>query len=100
MSSSTDSVYQTHLKLISTFLMVQADLKNRFALPSHLTMGNFKAAGGDLASGTKQSGDKGAGLASYVAALIDRTLSWDDIAWLRRNTTLKIVAKGTQPMNC
>ena len=32
----------------------EADVKNRFALPSHLTMGNF--AGGDHQSGTKKSG--------------------------------------------
>lgn len=72
----------------------EADLKNKFALPPHLTMGNFTSAGGDLASGTKSSGDKGSGLASYVSSLIDKTLTWDDIAWLRRNTKLKIVVKG------
>jgi isopentenyl diphosphate isomerase/L-lactate dehydrogenase-like FMN-dependent dehydrogenase len=39
-------------------------------------------------------GKQGSGLASYVASLIDRTLTWKDIAWLRQNTTLKIVVKG------
>ena len=29
-----------------------------------------------------------------MASLIDTSLSWKDIAWLRRNTTLKIVVKG------
>lgn len=72
----------------------EADIKNRFQLPSHLTMGNFKNVGGDHAGGTKSSGDKGSGLASYVAALIDQTLTWKDIAWLRQNTTMKIVVKG------
>ena len=57
-------------------------------------MGNFTAVGGAHSSGTKSSGATGSGLASYVASLIDRTLTWDDIAWLRRNTTLKIVVKG------
>eukprot|EP01038_Epipyxis_sp_PR26KG_P009045 gene9045-12195_t len=72
----------------------EADIKNRFSLPSHLTMGNFQKVGGSHAAGTKSSGDKGSGLASYVAQLIDQTLSWDDIAWLRKNTTMKIVVKG------
>lgn len=36
----------------------------------------------------------GSGLASYVTSLIDQTLTWNDIAWLRKNTTMKIVVKG------
>jgi (S)-2-hydroxy-acid oxidase len=72
----------------------EADIKNRFALPPHLTMGNFTAQGGDHASGTKTSGDKGSGLASYVASLIDKTLTWKDIHWVRKQTTMKIVVKG------
>jgi (S)-2-hydroxy-acid oxidase len=77
----------------------EADLKNKFALPSHLTMGNFASTGGAHAQGTKQSGSSGSGLASYVSSLIDRTLNWDDIAWLRRNTTLKIVVKGVMTVD-
>lgn len=77
----------------------EADLKNKFALPSHLTMGNFTSTGGAHAQGTKQSGSSGSGLASYVSSLIDRTLNWDDIAWLRRNTTLKIVVKGVMTVD-
>jgi (S)-2-hydroxy-acid oxidase len=72
----------------------EADIKNRFALPSNLTMGNFQKHGGSHAGGTKSSGSTGSGLASYVSQLIDQTLTWDDIAWLRRNTSLKIVVKG------
>ena len=34
----------------------EADIKNRFALPSHLTMGNFAKAGGSFVDGTKKSG--------------------------------------------
>lgn len=58
-------------------------------------MGNFTKAGGSHAHGTKSAGSTGSGLASYVASLIDKTLTWDDIAWIRRNTTMKIVVKGT-----
>lgn len=72
----------------------EADIRNKFSLPKHLTMGNFTAVGGDHASGTKSAGSTGSGLASYVASLIDKSLSWKDIAWLRKNTTLKIVVKG------
>ena len=72
----------------------EADIKNKFALPSHLTMGNFAKAAGAHASGTKSSGKEGSGLASYVSSLIDRTLTWDDIRWLKRTTTMKVVIKG------
>jgi (S)-2-hydroxy-acid oxidase len=72
----------------------EADLRNRFSLPNHLTMGNFKHLGGKHASGTKNAAGTGSGLANYVSQLIDQTLSWDDIVWLRKQTTLKIVVKG------
>lgn len=35
----------------------EADMRNRFKLPSHLTMGNFASAGGAHASGTKDGGN-------------------------------------------
>jgi len=57
-------------------------------------MGNFAGVGGDHSSGTKTSGSTGSGLASYVSKLIDQTLTWNDIAWVRKNTTMKIVVKG------
>ena len=72
----------------------EADIKNQFSLPNHLTMGNFTQLGGAHAAGAKSAGSKGSGLASYVAALIDQTLSWNDIAWVKSNTTMKIVVKG------
>jgi (S)-2-hydroxy-acid oxidase len=72
----------------------EADIKNKFSLPSHLTMGNFKNVGGSHASGTKSAGDKGSGLASYVSKLIDQSLTWADIAWVRKQTNMKIVVKG------
>ena len=56
-------------------------------------MGNFTSQGGVHADGTKGS-KSGSGLSSYVASLIDKALTWDDITWLRKNSTLKIVVKG------
>jgi (S)-2-hydroxy-acid oxidase len=57
-------------------------------------MGNFAKAGGSHASGTKSAGAQGSGLASYVSSLIDRSLTWDDIRWLKKTTTMKVVIKG------
>lgn len=53
---------------------LQPDLRNGFSLPAHLTMANFTGHGGEHSSGTNEKGQKGSGLASYVASLIDR---WD-----------------------
>jgi len=72
----------------------EADIKNGFALPTHLTMANFASKGGEHSQGTKSAGEKGSGLASYVASLIDRKLTWQDIAWVRKQTSMKIVVKG------
>ncbi|CAN0220495.1 unnamed protein product, partial [Hapterophycus canaliculatus] len=35
----------------------EADMRNRFKLPGHLTMGNFASTGGAHASGTKDGGN-------------------------------------------
>ena len=56
----------------SIIAALKPDIRNGFSLPSHLTMGNFSAQGGDHSSGTKSAGKSGSGLASYVAGLIDR----------------------------
>lgn len=71
----------------------EADVRNRFKLPDHLTMGNFVSLGGTHDTGIK-GGSGDSGLSSYVASLIDKTLSWDDIKWLRSITKLAIVVKG------
>ncbi|GJN10270.1 hypothetical protein PR202_ga28349 [Eleusine coracana subsp. coracana] len=67
----------------------EADIKNRFVLPPHLTLKNFE--GLDLGK-MDQAADSG--LASYVAGQIDRTLSWKDVKWLQSITTMPILVKG------
>ncbi|CAN0911479.1 Glycolate oxidase 3 [Linum grandiflorum] len=67
----------------------EADIKNRFALPTNLTLKNFE--GLDLGKVYKTSDS---GLASYVAGQVDRTLSWKDVKWLQTITSLPILVKG------
>ncbi|EPS70764.1 glycolate oxidase, partial [Genlisea aurea] len=67
----------------------EADIKNRFTLPSNLTLKNFE--GLDLGSMAEA---EDSGLASYVAGQIDRTLSWKDLKWLQTITSLPILVKG------
>jgi (S)-2-hydroxy-acid oxidase len=71
----------------------EADLRNGFALPQHMTLANFASAEfSKNIIGTKQ--EAVSGLQAYIAALFDRTLSWKDIAWLRSITKLPIIVKG------
>lgn len=67
----------------------EADIKNRFALPSFLTLKNFE----DLDLG-KMERTNDSGLASYVASQVDRSLSWKDVKWLQTITSLPIIVKG------
>uniref|UniRef100_A0A8C4SP13 (S)-2-hydroxy-acid oxidase n=2 Tax=Erpetoichthys calabaricus TaxID=27687 RepID=A0A8C4SP13_ERPCA len=68
------------------------DIRNRFKLPSHLRMANFEMP--DLAFSSKESYGEDSGLAVYVAKLIDPSLRWEDIAWVKSLTRLPVVVKG------
>ncbi|XP_024888011.1 hydroxyacid oxidase 1 [Temnothorax curvispinosus] len=66
------------------------DLRNKFSLPSHLRFANFE----DDLSRRINTAKTGSGLNEYVNALFDASISWDDVKWLKRITTLPIILKG------
>jgi 4-hydroxymandelate oxidase len=68
----------------------ERDVKNRFALPAGLGIENLHAAG--YAELPRASADSG--LAAYVADLLDPSLSWSAIEWLRSITSLPVLVKG------
>eukprot|EP01041_Mallomonas_annulata_P001427 gene1427-2742_t len=79
----------------------EADIGNKFSLPSHLTLGNFTSydkshstGPKDNASSTTDDSNSGSQLAKFFANLIDQRLTWEVVAWLRENTTMRIVVKG------
>ncbi|KAH6790204.1 Aldolase-type TIM barrel family protein [Perilla frutescens var. frutescens] len=67
----------------------ESDIKNRFALPPHLTLKNFEGLNVGTIEKTNDSG-----LATYVADQIDRSLNWKDVKWLQTITKLPILVKG------
>ena len=68
----------------------ERDVRNRFCLPEGLHVRNMVASGyGDVDRAASDSG-----LASYVASMLDPSLSWKDIAWLRSITRLPLLIKG------
>lgn len=68
----------------------ERDIRNGFGLPPHLHMGNFEGAA------REQPGQEPglSGLAVYANALLDSSLTWEALDWLRSITTLPIVVKG------
>ncbi|XP_033041541.1 hydroxyacid oxidase 1 [Trachypithecus francoisi] len=68
------------------------DVRNRFKLPPQLRMKNFETSA--LSFSPEENFGDNSGLAAYVAKAIDPSISWEDIKWLRRLTSLPIVAKG------
>ncbi|HEU0027014.1 MAG TPA: alpha-hydroxy acid oxidase [Ktedonobacterales bacterium] len=69
----------------------ERDIRNGFGLPPGLIVANF--AGQALAD---QPGmDPGqSGLAVYAANMIDPTLTWESVEWLRSITRLPVLVKG------
>ncbi|XP_060658213.1 uncharacterized protein LOC132792763 [Drosophila nasuta] len=68
----------------------RADAKNKFCLPSHLSLANFE---GEMAQGVISCGG-GSGLNEYVASHYDPSITWKDIKWLQQLTHLPVILKG------
>jgi 4-hydroxymandelate oxidase len=68
----------------------ERDVRNRFRLPPGLAVANMLAEGyGEVPAAAADSG-----LAAYVSDLLDPSLSWRDVAWLRSITRLPLLVKG------
>ncbi|HUS32217.1 MAG TPA: alpha-hydroxy acid oxidase [Kofleriaceae bacterium] len=68
----------------------ERDVRNNFALPSQLGVENLHAAG----YAPVPRADRESGLAAYFADLLDPSLTWDAISWLRSITKLPVLVKG------
>jgi len=68
----------------------EADVRNGFGLPPHLSLANFEGA---LAEEQRAAPGVSA-LAHYAAAQLDRDLTWEGIDWLASITSLPVVVKG------
>ncbi len=68
----------------------ETDVRNRFQLPAGLTAKNLIPAGKErLPDGAADSG-----LSVYFASMLDPSLSWTDVEWLRSITSLPVIVKG------
>lgn len=68
----------------------ERDVRNRFVLPAGVTMKNLERAGrADAGSWAAESS-----FAEYWRNLLDPSLTWDAIGWLRSLTSLPVLVKG------
>ncbi len=70
----------------------ERDVRNTFQPPPGIAFANMMAGqGGGATTGTS---DKDSALAMYFAARHDASVTWKDLAWLRRVCPLPLVLKG------
>jgi len=68
----------------------EKDERNRFTLPPGMGIANLKLAGLD---GMPEA-ERGSAFAKYVADLLNESLTWRDIDWLRSISRLPVLLKG------
>lgn len=66
----------------------ERDLRNGFALPPGLTVANATPDARTLPD------VEGSSLVAYVSSLMEPSLGWDDVGWLREITRLPVLLKG------
>ncbi|XP_054740491.1 uncharacterized protein LOC129246022 [Anastrepha obliqua] len=69
----------------------RSDIRNKFSLPPHLSLGNFK---GIKADGVHSDDGSTSGINAYVSKQFDPTLTWKDVEWLVKLTRLPVIVKG------
>ena len=69
----------------------ERDVRNAFTLPPGVRMMNFERGRRDMPQRARPGTSA---MAAYADNLLDPSLTWDAIAWLRSETKLPIVVKG------
>jgi 4-hydroxymandelate oxidase len=68
----------------------EAQIRDRFGLPSQLRLANLESAGlGELSSVFADSG-----IAAYTTRMLDSSLTWKDIEWFKSICKLPMLVKG------
>lgn len=68
----------------------ERDVRNEFKLPEGLSVKNMSASGLEKVGGSENN----SGLAEYFSSMLDQSLNWKDIEWLRSVTKLPVILKG------
>ncbi|XP_055372842.1 uncharacterized protein LOC129606517 [Condylostylus longicornis] len=70
----------------------RADMRNKFELPSHLSLKNFNGLFANSLNG--DSDNEISGINAYVSKQFDPTLTWKSVEWLIKFTKLPVIVKG------
>jgi 4-hydroxymandelate oxidase len=68
----------------------ERDARNRFALPPEVQLANF--SGPEMRMMPREG--SGSALPTYIAKMMDLTLTWKDVAWFRSIAAMPILIKG------
>ena len=68
----------------------ERDMRNRFGLPPEMPLGNFTPQTMRM---MPQQGS-GSALFTYIAAMLDLTLTWKDVAWFKSIAGMPVLVKG------
>jgi 4-hydroxymandelate oxidase len=68
----------------------ERDVRNQFVLPANISIRNLERYGKDDA----KRWSEGSSFTEYVHRLLDSSLTWDAVTWLRSITKLPILIKG------
>ncbi|KAG0578155.1 hypothetical protein M758_4G002200 [Ceratodon purpureus] len=72
----------------------EADIKNRFKIPSHLSYKNMEGLMNVNKEIDKMNKTSGSEAAAWVDNHFDRSLNWKDVKWLQSITKLPVLVKG------
>ncbi|CAG9794750.1 unnamed protein product [Diatraea saccharalis] len=69
------------------FGIIRSDIRNSYAFAEHLKLANFV----EYFSKSDNADDD---MKDYVGKLFEKTLTWEDVKWLKSITKLPVIAKG------
>ncbi|KAL2831424.1 FMN-dependent dehydrogenase-domain-containing protein [Aspergillus cavernicola] len=81
------------LGIKAIFVTVDAPIPGKREADERIAAGNLVSA---MSGAVAKNDKKGGGLGRVMAKYIDSTLSWDDLAWIKRVSGLPVVLKGVQ----
>jgi L-lactate dehydrogenase (cytochrome) len=81
------------LGIKAIFVTVDAPVPGKREADERIAAGGVQSA----ISGAKASNDKkGGGLGRLMAQYIDKSLTWSDLAWIKKTSGLPVILKGVQ----
>ncbi|GAB4813332.1 hypothetical protein N2152v2_000378 [Parachlorella kessleri] len=72
-----------------------ADVRNKFSLPSGLSLKNLERINRAAGLTKQEESEEGSAFGRHFTNLIDPSLTWDFVRWLKATSTLPVLVKAT-----